>query len=230
MSTVESSTILYKNEQELRAQIAGKDMSEDLEIEICPAHLGLEIEELFSKFLNDMLSSPASLNAERWIIFFCCFCALSITKSVLIDTCALQDGYKGPLPNEGVEANQMSSAYKALIGLFSWASPCDYLLEDWSKERKDPPSSKLELQDLYRQIQEMVHLDKWKARGIKSSKDFLLSLGSGVSEDGLYNGFYFQMHGLDEDTKSRVLSLNSDAPGTQESSASMPQLKQIPLR
>ncbi|KAH0543147.1 hypothetical protein FGG08_002492 [Glutinoglossum americanum] len=212
--TVEYSAILYRDEHKVRAQIDNEDTGVDLEIEACSSHLDSTLEELFCKGLNSMLSCRASLIPEEWIAYFCSLCILSITKSIVTDICALQDEYKGTPPNAWVEANRMSSGYKALVSLFIWASPRDYLLEDWGEEAKDPPSPDPEVQDLYRQALKMVHQEEWEARGIKSSEDLLLSLGSGFLEGDVYNGFLIQMYGLDENAKKKITSPSSDEPDT----------------
>jgi hypothetical protein len=116
---------------------------------------------------------------------------LSIAKSILIDTWDLRAEYEEHGRWRSSDAIRTCSAYKAWISIFSW---CDYLLTDW-----DGGGSGVDLnvKDMFRQTQKMVRQEKWKERGIKSSKDFLMGLGTGSFQDGTYNGFFSQKYRLD---------------------------------
>jgi hypothetical protein len=55
------------------------------------------------------------------------------------------------------------------------------------------------------QAEQLVQIDKWKKRKIKSTKDFLKRLGKGVFPDGIYNGFVVQKHGLPQNLAAKSM-------------------------
>lgn len=106
--------------------------------------------------------------------------------------------------NKQVSLPAFDSAYKAFVSIFSWAAKSDLLVEWYhpagmeESSRERPESEK----ETFEMLCRLVQREEWENRGIKSSKDFLMGLGSGFYADGTYNGFYIQRYGLKEPLKS----------------------------
>ncbi|TVY47817.1 hypothetical protein LOCC1_G003937 [Lachnellula occidentalis] len=154
----------------------------------------VDIKDDLEKFLSDFeaicsgrakLAGPAQFSCLYALLVF------SIVQSVLIDAYATrsQSDYVDPW-NESY-ALRITSGFKALVGVFTSSSKADVILQNESSVT--PDSSR----NAFRECREMVHLDKWEERGFKSTKDFLLNLGSCAFSDGIYNGFFVQKFGLE---------------------------------
>jgi hypothetical protein len=165
---------------------------------------------LFDVDLNmefgDTCSRRKSVGSNRWMGLFSQLCLLSIVKSLLIDAQTNESiSDNGP---KSIIAGRIDSAYKALVSIFAWAAESD-LLVAWllpSAVGDDLPDRTEKEKEIFDTLCCLVQRDKWKERGIKSSKDFLMGLGSGFYNDGTYNGFYIQRYGLTEHQKSKSKS------------------------
>ncbi len=60
-------------------------------------------------------------------------------------------------------------------------------------------------QATFDQAQQLVQIDKWKKRKIKSTTDFLMRLGKDVFPDGIYNGFVVQKQGLPQNLAAKSM-------------------------
>jgi hypothetical protein len=158
-------------------------------------------------FLNTAFSKSCCrrkcLSPKDWFQMFAGLCSCSILKSLLIDA---QVGIG--LSDNGTQANiaaRIDSAYKALVSIFAWAAKFDLLVE-WYRTTgaEDPLRNSTESEkESFETLCRLVQRDEWENRGIKSSKDFLMGLGSGFYNDGTYNGFYIQRYGLKQPRKSK---------------------------
>ncbi|XXG99062.1 Translation machinery-associated protein 22 [Hypoxylon texense] len=134
--------------------------------------------------MRRVISDPKS-----WLAVFVSLCIFSIVRTILADLISTpsrampsqaQGGF--PMPTG---ATAMHSVYKALVSLFAWSTPM--ILDD--------PALDLEGNDraLFATTVSAIRKDDWIALGIRSSRDFLLGLGSGYLDDNAgFNGFFRQ--------------------------------------
>ena len=185
----------HENEKRLRDFLAERDPSGNVKVEkihTCPE---VALNDALAE-MEDLLSRHAQLSAYQWIGLFYTLCYLGITKSILIDTRGRRAEYEEHSRWRSSDAICTCSAYRAWISIFSWCSLCDYLLTD--QDGGGTSGVDLNVKDMFRQTQKMVRQEKWKERGIKSSKDFLMGLGTGSFQDRTYNGFFSQKYRLDQ--------------------------------
>ena len=168
-------------------------------------HLFKSLESFLSTAFSKSCCRRKCLVPEDWLQMFAGLCSCSILKSLLIDaqagTNTSDDGAQASI------AARIDSAYKALISIFSWAAKSDLLVE-WYRPaemdeslRERSESEKESFETDFETLCQLVQRDEWENRGIKSSKDFLMGLGSGFYNDGTYNGFYIQRYGLKQPRK-----------------------------
>jgi hypothetical protein len=146
-----------------------------------------------------------SLQGRLWYAIFADLCSFSILKSLLIDIQADEDSR-----TKASIAARIDGIYKALVSTFIWASKSDPLVESYKPERtedatdrEDSISEDEEVSRSRETFLQVVQRDKWEERRIKSSKDFLMGLGSGFYNDGTYNGFYVQQYGFKKHPKMK---------------------------
>jgi len=149
-------------------------------------------------------SNRKELSVEGWLGSFYALCVLSIVKSILIDTSQPRQLKE----RQASYAAQLANVYKVLVSVFSWSAklnnwcPKEYLeirdplLHNWSTNDGVANHSISPLmQDGLRATQELTKQSLWGTTGIKHTKDFLLSLGSGQFLDHGFNGFLVQVYG-----------------------------------
>jgi hypothetical protein len=149
-------------------------------------------------------SNRKELSVEGWLGSFYALCVLSIVKSILIDTSQPRQ----PKERQASYAAQLANVYKVLVSVFSWSAklnnwcPKEYLeirdplLHNWStNDGVTSHSISPLMQDGLRATQELTKQALWGTTGIKHTKDFLLSLGSGQFLDHGFNGFLVQVYG-----------------------------------
>lgn len=178
-------------------EIADSDRHETMN-KIVYRHLSWTLEGSLFEIFSENCCRRKCLTPELWFQIFTALCCYSIFKSILIDvqTCtAITDGGF----RAGIAA-RIESAYKALVSVFIWATKSDLLVEWYLPAgREDSLNTAKELsKKSFDTLCQLVQRDQWENRGIKSSKDFLMGLGSGFYNDGTYNGFYIQRFGLKE--------------------------------
>lgn len=135
--------------------------------------------------MRRVLSEPKS-----WLAVFFSLCIFSIVRTILADLVSTPSrgivmhshAQSGLMPSG---ATAMHSVYKVLVSIFAWSTPV--MLDD----------STLELDEndrfLFATTAAAIRKDDWPALGIRSTKDFLLGLGSGYLVDNLgFNGFFRQ--------------------------------------
>jgi hypothetical protein len=171
-----------------------------LRIEQTIPYLSRLLESSLALSFDDRCARRKDLSSSLWVHTFVKLCMFSILKSILIDAYSDLGIY-----DDGTTANvaaSIDSAYKALVSMFTWASSSDMLLEEaLSVDPVEPPFDADQQASAFQEIHRAVQRDKWKERGIKSSKDFLMGLGSGFYKDGTYKGFYVQNYGLKKRVK-----------------------------
>jgi hypothetical protein len=112
--------------------------------------------------------------------------AISIVKSIIIDTQVLRFQYNGgPKP----ALIHMDSIYSALVSIFKWATGLvDPLLA--GNSRVNIPENATTMHE----IRQLVKVHFWAEWKIKSTREFLLGLGQNSS--WLFNGFIIQKERL----------------------------------
>ncbi|KAI2621081.1 hypothetical protein GGR54DRAFT_87781 [Hypoxylon sp. NC1633] len=137
-----------------------------------------------STAMRRVISDPKS-----WLAVFVSLCIFSIVRTILADLISTpsrvlptqsQAGF--PMP---AGATAMHSVYKALVSIFAWSTPM--ILDDVSLD--------LDGNDrvLFATTVSATRKEDWIALGIRSSRDFLLGLGSGYLDDNVgFNGFFRQ--------------------------------------
>ncbi|KAI1499665.1 hypothetical protein F5X99DRAFT_410852 [Biscogniauxia marginata] len=137
-----------------------------------------------STTMRRVISEPRS-----WLAVFFSLCIFSIVRTILADLIStpsrsIPAQAQNALPMSG-GATAMHSVYKVLVNIFAWSTPM--LL--------DNPGGDLDQSDraLLATTASAIRKDDWIPWGIRSSKDFLLGLGSGYLIDNVgFNGFFRQ--------------------------------------
>ncbi|RDL36433.1 uncharacterized protein BP5553_05785 [Venustampulla echinocandica] len=164
----------------------------------------VDMKEDMEDFLCDferICAGRANLSGDTQMACFYALLVFSITKSLLIDTyciravCddeyAIEAACDDVSPRKGTRALQINSAYKSLVSLFIWSSKVDVML---------PGGSSNSMGSIYNapaglsETSTLVHLSGWEELGFKTTKDFLLRLGSIMSPAATYNAFFAQKY------------------------------------
>lgn len=140
----------------------------------------------------------------HWPCMFYLLTAISIVKSILIDTFLLRGEYD-KTPNQHNHAIiHIQSVYHALVGIFAWSSGgFNPLLRDYGIFQSDGGEGTY-LAETILGARNLVRLNKWKVRNIKSTKDFLMQLGKGLLSDGTFSGFVVQKQGLPHNRTTKL--------------------------
>lgn len=158
--------------------------------------------ETFLRAFDARFTNRKELTVDGWLGSFFALCIVSIIKTILIDTCQSTQ----LLEKHATYAAQLTTIYKVLVSVFSWSAKVsnwcpkefvelrDPLLYAWSSESGQASQMVSGTsQQALRETKKMVHQSKWSSVGVKHSKDFLLSLGSGKFVDYGFNGFMVQV-------------------------------------
>lgn len=160
----------------------------------------------FLRLFDDIFSHRTVLSTADWLFAFYALCLFSMANSLLIDTLSHLSNQPWPSQWYRWDATQMNSMYKVLVSIFIWSAKTqsgrppslsklkDPLLLNWSSS---PPPALLRSSVLIALMdtQRLTRVSSWDRSGIKSSKDFLMSLGAGDSRDIGFNGFLAQQYG-----------------------------------
>ncbi|KAG9255039.1 putative C2H2 finger domain protein [Emericellopsis atlantica] len=136
------------------------------------------------------LSVKSSLRVREWLAFFHSLCIFSVVRTILADMAMLSP--QAPLlrRSTGTTTAQsirtMHSAYKAVVEYFaaSGPAPMDSLANDASEED-------MSILDATSQV---TRREMWRARGMQSSFDFLMSLGDTGHDNTTFFGFIRPRH------------------------------------
>ena len=132
--------------------------------------------------------SAKSSTPRSWLALFLSLCIFSIVRTILVDIASAmsrlspQSSYGASLATAA-----MHSVYKALVSLFHW-STSPMILDD------PHVFSNLngEDRDIFDLVLSLVRKDLWAERGISSTYDYLMSLGTGDMEGPRVNSFIRQ--------------------------------------
>ncbi|KAK7988051.1 peptidyl-prolyl isomerase CWC27 [Apiospora arundinis] len=137
-----------------------------------------------SSTIRRVLTEPKS-----WLAVFLSLCIFSIVRTILADLISTPSrGGSAHAPSAmpmPTGATVMHSVYKILVSVFAWSTPM--ILDDPGVEMDDGDKF------LFAATAGAIRKDEWAPWGIRSSKDFLLGLGSGYLADNIgFNGFFRQ--------------------------------------
>lgn len=172
------------------------------------------VQDCLSRYLQVFeatIALKSRLHVREWLAAFYSVCIFSVVRTLLVDMIALAP--QTPLPRQsngsamGTPSRTMHSAYKAVVEFFaaSGPSPLDGLTSDVSSEE-------LSILDATSQV---TRQDTWAPKNVFSSIDFLLSLGDGLPEEPVFNGFIRQRGA--ETTKPFLVQLPSINQATENS-------------
>jgi hypothetical protein len=147
--------------------------------------------EDFLGTFEGICSGRAKLTGAEQMSCFYALLVFGIAKSMLIDAYSIRSVSDYTDPWNESYALRITSAFKALAGVFASASKLDVILQD---DRNLEGSNF----DVLRESRELVNMHRWDERGFKTTKDFLLSLGCFAFSGGIYNGFFAQKFGIDK--------------------------------
>ncbi|KAK3330852.1 hypothetical protein B0H66DRAFT_76905 [Apodospora peruviana] len=136
--------------------------------------------QFLQSFENQTVRSGL-LDPKSWLAVFFSLCIFSVVRTLLVDRAAQSPRLNSP-PQHSAAA--MHAVYKALVSVFTWSTP---MLLDGSDMEMDSDD-----RDLLTAVGSFLGKNAWAERGIPTSKDFLMFLGSGEIEGDLFNGFIRQ--------------------------------------
>ncbi|KAH8654095.1 hypothetical protein BGZ60DRAFT_160618 [Tricladium varicosporioides] len=175
-------------------ELAGPPPFEPAKLPASNSLIQVNIKPEIEDFLDDferICSGRSKLVGHAQMACFYSLLLFSISKSLLIDAYSTRTTCDDVSPWNETFALRITSAFKALVGVFSWSSKSDVMLQS------GPDIMKSGINWALITSQEMVKIKSWKSRGFKSSKDFLLALGSFRLPNGAYNGFFIQKFGFE---------------------------------
>ncbi|CCC06246.1 unnamed protein product [Sordaria macrospora k-hell] len=123
---------------------------------------------------------PTLPDPRSWLATFYSLCIFSVVRTLLVDRMA-QSRITSP-SQQGVPA--MHAVYKALVSVFAWSAPMLLDGSDIEMSHGD--------RELLASAATVLERGTWTERGISTTKDFLMYLGSGEIEGPYFNGFLKQ--------------------------------------
>ena len=134
----------------------------------------------FLQSFEDQTMRAGHADPKNWVAVFIALCIFSVVRTLLVDRAA-QSRHISP---SQAGAATMHAVYKALVAVF--ASSAAMLL--------DSPDGEMNYDDreLLSSVGDLLGRSAWSERGIPTTKDFLMLLGSGEVEGTLFNGFLKQ--------------------------------------
>ncbi|KAK7738975.1 hypothetical protein SLS62_011332 [Diatrype stigma] len=129
------------------------------------------------------------VDPKGWMSVFFSVCIFSIVRTILADLVStpsrnIPSPAQAPIAMSD-NAAAMHGVYKVLVSIFAWSAPM--MLDD--------PPHDLDGNDraIFVAAAAAVRKDNWMAWDIRSSRDFLMGLGSGyLTEGSAFNGFFRQ--------------------------------------
>ncbi|RYO76520.1 hypothetical protein DL762_002088 [Monosporascus cannonballus] len=126
---------------------------------------------------------------KGWMAVFFSVCIFSVVRTILADLISTPSRSMLSPAQAGLamstSAASMHGVYKAMVSLFAWSTPM----------RLDETPLDMDGNDraIFTAASAAIRKDEWRTWGIRSSRDFLLGLGSGyLSEGAVFNGFFRQ--------------------------------------
>lgn len=142
--------------------------------------------EIFLQAFEKVCAGRARLTWTEQLPAFFALLLFGVAKSILIDAYVQRGSYEDPTPWTGNMPLKMSSAYKALVSVFCWASKSDTIIDVDKEEDIHGISVREEVIDL-------VNFKSWSSIGCNSTKSFLLSLGTYLLPDGSFSTIRFPL-------------------------------------
>jgi len=134
----------------------------------------------FLQSFDGQMARPGPLDPKHWLAGFFALCIFSVVKAILADRAAhlrfSSPSHAGRLA--------MHAVHKALVSVFAWSTPM--LLDGHDVEMGHDD------RELLLSVGMFLGRSAWAERGISSSKDFLMFLGSGEIDGSYYHGFIKQ--------------------------------------
>ncbi|KAH8893705.1 hypothetical protein GQ53DRAFT_95804 [Thozetella sp. PMI_491] len=127
-----------------------------------------------------LASRQGYMDAKTWVAFVISLCIFSVIRTLLVDRTSSPHVQSPSQPG----ASTMHAVYKAAVTLFASSAPM--LLDGPDVEGGN------EDRDLLSSIAVLLGRNAWADRGIHSTKDFLMLLGSGEADGAYCNGFIRQ--------------------------------------
>lgn len=134
----------------------------------------------FLHSLDTQMMRSNTLDPKTWLASFFSLCIFSIVRTLLVDRAAQA---RVNSPTEPA-TSAMHAVYKALVCIF--AASTTMLLDGHESELNN------EDRELLASVGAFLGRNSWAERGLTSTKDFLLFLGSGEIEGNVYHGFLKQ--------------------------------------
>ncbi|KAI1304790.1 hypothetical protein F5Y03DRAFT_395313 [Xylaria venustula] len=168
----------------VNAQLLPDDMDYDSRNRLIYNCMAQFLQSFEGATMRRVVSDP-----KGWLAMFISLCLFSIVRTILADLIStpsrtIPAQAQNGLPISG-GAMAMHSVYKALVHVFAWSTPMildSPVLEMDGNERA-----------LFATSLSAIRKEEWIAWGIRSTKDFLLGLGSGYLVDNVgFNGFFRQ--------------------------------------
>jgi hypothetical protein len=173
----------------------------------------LDVKTHLSSFLeifHQLFAQRIALDPYEWPMVVYAICIFSMAKSLLIDTLSLRDGQGISSPWKPSDAVQINAVYKVLVSTFIWSSKIsdwcpksqlkslDPLLVDWASNGAQNGVAERNSSAilLLKEAQNLAGAVSWGSSVVKSTKDFLMQLGTGQ------NGFLIQRYGFERVQKA----------------------------
>ncbi|KAK3896945.1 hypothetical protein C8A05DRAFT_48237 [Staphylotrichum tortipilum] len=134
----------------------------------------------FLQSFDHHMARHAPLDPKSWLAGFLALCMFSMVKTILVDQVSRPRFNSHPHATVGA----MHAVHKALTSVFAWSSPMLLDGQETGLAHND--------RELLISVSMFLGRDAWVERGIPSSKDFLMLLGSGEIGGSYYNGFLKQ--------------------------------------
>ncbi|KAI1336462.1 hypothetical protein F5Y15DRAFT_427102 [Xylariaceae sp. FL0016] len=166
------------------AQLLPDDMDYDSRNRLIYNCMAQFLQSFESTTMRRVITEPRS-----WLAVFISLCIFSIVRTILADLISTPSRTISAQAQNGLPMSSgavaMHSVYKALVNIFAWSTPMV----------TDNPALELDMNDraLFATTMGAIRKDDWITWGIRSTKDFLLGLGSGYLNDNAgFNGFFRQ--------------------------------------
>ncbi|KAK0718794.1 hypothetical protein B0T21DRAFT_295597 [Apiosordaria backusii] len=134
----------------------------------------------FLHSLDNQMMRSSSLDPKTWLASFFSLCIFSIVRTLLVDRAA-QARVNSPIQSTTAA---MHAVYKALVSII--AASTTMLLDGHESELNNDD------RELLASVGAFLGRASWAERGLPTTKDFLLYLGSGEFEGNVYHGFLKQ--------------------------------------
>lgn len=139
----------------------------------------------FLQSFESLFSRGCHFQPREWLATFYALCLFSVTQTLLVDMLPAFLPNSSSLESSwGNHSQAVHSVYKIVVQMFSAMGPM--ILDT------PPGNLKPDERSAYEIANRVVRRETWPARGIHSSTEFLLHLGSGMNSMMGFNGFIRQ--------------------------------------